>query len=69
MKAPFNYSCCSLHPLKLLEMWLGRVFLARAAVPTAEGISPAGNGNNQNCHFKNNSQFIPFSVQLKWELN
>lgn len=67
--ALFNYFCWSFCSLKLLDPDTSPVFLARAAVPAAEGTGPAGSGNNQNCHFKNNFQFIPFSVQLRWELN
>lgn len=69
MCALFNYSCWSLCSLKLLDPGTSPVFLARAAVPAAEGSGPAGSGNNQDCHFKNNFQFILFSVQLRWELN
>ena len=69
MCALFNYFCWSLSSLKLLDPDISPIFLARAAVPAAEGTDPAGSGNNQNCHFKNNFQFIPFSVQLRWELN
>lgn len=55
------------HPI--ITPGLGQVFLARAVAPAAEGTSPADDENNQNRHFKNNSQFIHFSVQLRWELS
>lgn len=69
MRALFNYFCWSLCSLKLLNPDTSPGSLARAAVPAAEGTGPAGSRNNQNCNFKNNFQFIPFSVQLRWELN
>lgn len=61
-----SYFCCSSCSLKLFEP---PALPSRAAVHAAEGTGPAGSGNNPNCHLKNNFQFIPFSVQLRWELN